>query len=99
MTYSVDFREKAIEFMDDGHTGKELYETLHIRSNEVMKWRRLLKETGSLEPRRRKTRPEKINLQKLRQVIEKKPDASLSDIAKEFNCTKQAVFYALKRLG
>jgi len=98
MAYSVDFRKRAIAFMDEGHTGKQLYEAFKIWPSEVNKWRKLLEETGSLEPKYRKTRKRKIDLQKLQQAIERKPDAYLSELAKEFNCTDPAIHYALKRL-
>jgi len=98
MAYSVDFRKRAIAFMDEGHTGKQLYAAFKIWPSEVSKWRKLLEETGSLEPKYRKTRRGKIDLQKLQQAIERKPDAYLSELAKEFNCTDQAIHYALKRL-
>jgi len=84
--------------MDKGHTGKELRETFGIYPSEVNKWRKLLKETGSLEPKYPKMRAGKINLKKLEKVVEERPDAYLHELAKEFGCTKQAVFYALKRL-
>jgi transposase len=98
MAYSVDFRKRAIAFMDEGHTGKQLYEAFKIWPSEVNRWRKLLKKTGSLEPQYPETRDGKIDLQKLQQAIERKPDAYLSELAKEFNCTKQAIHYALKRL-
>jgi len=84
--------------MDAGHTGKELYEAFKIYPSEVNKWRKLLKETGSLKPQYRKTRARKIDLKKLEQAIKDRPDAYLSELAEEFGCTKQAIFYALKRL-
>ena len=98
MAYSIDFRKRAIAFMDEGHTGKELREAFKVWPSEVNKWRKLLEETGSLQPRYRKTRKRKIDLQKLQQAIERKPDAYLSELAKEFNCTDSAIHYALKRL-
>jgi transposase len=98
MAYSIDFRKRAIAFMDEGHTGKELREAFKIWPSEVNKWRKLLEETGSLKPKYRKTRKRKIDLQKLQQAIERKPDAYLSELAKEFNCTDSAIYYALKRL-
>ena len=84
--------------MDKGHTGKELREAFGIYPSEVNKWRKLLKETGSLGPKYPKRRAGKIDLEKLEKVVEERPDAYLHELAKEFGCTKQAVFYALKRL-
>lgn len=98
MAYSIDFRERAIAFINKGHTGKELYEAFKIYPSEVNKWRKLLKETGSLKPQYSKTRVRKINLQNLKQAVEEQPDAYLYELARKFGCTKQAIFYALKRL-
>lgn len=98
MAYSVDFRRKAIEFMDKGHTGKELKEVFGIYPSEIAKWRKLLAETGSLEPQYKETRAGKIDMSKLQKAVEERPDAYLSELAKQFDCTKQAIYYALKRL-
>lgn len=98
MAYSVDFRRKAIEYMDKGHTGKELKEVFGIYPSEISKWRKLLAQTGSLDPQYKETRAGKIDMTKLEKAVEERPDAYLSELAKEFGCTKQAIFYALKRL-
>ena len=98
MAYSEDFRRRAIEFMDEGHTGKELYEAFKIFPSTVYSWRKLLEKTNSLDPQYPKTRKGKIDLKKLEQALERKPDATLSELAKIFDCKKQSVFVALKKL-
>jgi transposase len=98
MAYSVDFRKKAIEFMDKGHSTKELKEVFGIYPSEIGKWRKLLAQTGSLAPQYRETRAGKINMEELEKAVEERPDAYLSELAEQLGCTKQGVFYALKRL-
>ena len=98
MAYSIDFRKAAIEYWQNGHSKEELYEAFKIYPSSVYTWLRHEVETGSLKPSYRKTRNRKINLEKLRQAVERKPDAYLSELAKQFDCTEQAIFYALKRL-
>jgi len=98
MAYSKDFRKRAIEFMDEGHTGEELYEAFKIWPSSVARWRKLLERTGSLNPEYRETRKRKIDLNELERALERKPDATLSELARLFNCTKQAIDAALKRL-
>ena len=92
MAYSKDFRERAIAYKDEGHTYEELYAAFKIRPATLLRWRKKLEETGSLEPQYRKTRKRKIDLGKLQQAVEEKPDAYLSELAKLFDCTEQAVF-------
>jgi transposase len=99
MAYSTDFRKRAIAFMDEGHTGKELYSAFKVWPSEVNNWRKLLEETGSLKPKYRKTRLRKIDLEKLQQAVERKPDSYLKELAKPFDCSEQAVWAALKKLN
>jgi transposase len=98
MAYSVDFRKRAIDYMDEGHTAKELYASFKVYPSEINKWRKLLEKTGSLEPQYPKTRKGKIDLAKLEQALERKPDLTLPELAKMFDCTKQSVYAALKKV-
>jgi transposase len=99
MAYSLDFRKRALDFMDEGHTYAQLYESFKIYPAAIEDWRKLLEETGSLKPKYRKTRKGKIDKEALKRAVEEKPDAYLSELAKLFDCTEQAVFYALKKLN
>lgn len=98
MAYSIDFRERAIEYMDEGHTGKELYESFKIFPSNIDRWRKLFEKTNSLDPKYKKTRKRKIDLANLEQAIERKPDITLPELAKMFGCTKQAIHAALKKI-
>ena len=51
-----------------------------------------------MEPQYRETRKSKIDMAKLSEAVERKPDATLAELASKFGCTESAVFYALKRL-
>ena len=62
MAYSIDFRKATINFMDKGHTEKELLEVFGIYASNVRKWRKLLEQTNSLTPLYKKTRKRKIDL-------------------------------------
>lgn len=97
MSYNIDYRKAAMEFKENGHTFKQLKEVFKITSQTYYNWVELQKRTGSLEIRKNETRKRKIDLTKLKQAIEEKPDAYLYELAKPFGCTIQAVFYALKK--
>ena len=98
MAYSIDFRERALAYMEEGHTYKELYEAFKIYPSAISKWRKLYAETGSLKAQYQETRSRKIDKEKLLRAVEERPDAYLSELAKPFDCTEQAVFYALQKL-
>jgi transposase len=98
MAYSEDFRRRAIEYLNEGHTYEELYEAFKIYPSRISEWRKLYESSGTLKPKYKKTRKRKIDLVKLEKAVEKKPDAYLSELAVQFNCTEPAVFYALKKI-
>jgi transposase len=99
MAYSEDFRRAAIKYWQTGHSESELYEAFGIYPARIYEWLKLEERTGSLQPNYPKTRKRKIDLEKLQEAVERKPDAYLSELAKQFDCTEQAIFYALKKLN
>jgi len=98
MAYSVDFREKAIEYWEKGRTKEQLYDAFGIYPSRINEWKKLLRETGSLNPQYRETRCRKIDPEELKQALERKPDATLPELAKQFDCAKQSIDYRLKTL-
>jgi len=98
MAYSKDFRKAAIAYMDKGHSEEELREAFGIYGSRVREWRKLLGKTGSLESQYRETRESKIDMEELAAALERKPEATLAELAKPFGVTEQAIHYALERL-
>jgi len=97
MAYSIDFRKRAIAYIESGHTGKELYEAFGIRLVTVRKWQQLEESTNSLAPQYRKTRKGKIDVAQLRAAVERTPDITLPELGQMFDCTKQSIAVALKK--
>jgi len=87
MAYSEDYRKRAIEYKDSGHTFGELREAFKIPP-------------GTYYDRKvKRQRRRKIDREKLRQAVAEKPDAYLRELAEQFSCTATAVFYMLRKLG
>jgi len=84
--------------MNEGHSQKELYEAFKIYPSTLNDWRKLLAETGSLEPQYAKEKKGKIDLKKLEAELERKPDLTLPELAKIFGCKKQSIHAALKKV-
>jgi transposase len=88
-----------MDYIDDGHTIKETSEVFKIGTTTIKEWKKLRAETGSLNTRPHERKNTKIDSDRLVSYINEHPDSYLFEIAEVFNCTAQAVFYALKRLG
>jgi transposase len=97
MTYSLDLRKKALQYLDKVGDRKKVAEAFGITLRTLAGWIRRKRE-NCLAPKPRKCSPSLIDSQRLQSFVREHPDAYLREIAEEFGSTLQAVFYALKRL-
>ena len=97
MTYSTDYKRRAVEYKREGHTFKELEEVFKISSVTYYRWAKEY-ENGFEKHTIPRERLRKIDKEKLKQAVEENPNFYLREFAALFECTPQAVFYALKKL-
>jgi transposase len=97
-SYSVDLRERVLQYLEKNKNREAASRLFQVGVATIYRWLSRKKEKGNVEPLRRPYVYKKIDDQKLIDYIEKNPDHFLSEIAKHFNLTPQAIFYALKRL-
>jgi transposase len=94
----MDYRRRAVEYKDEGRTFKQLREVFKICSRTYYIWKKRLA-SGYYDKKTKQTRRRKIDKEKLREAVKNKPDAYLWELAEQFDCSAQAVFVALKKLG
>jgi transposase len=99
MSYSEDFRQQVLSHIDTGATIEEVSKLFSVGTSSIKRWKRNRKETGTVMGPGRPKGPYKIDNDKLKQYLEKHPDAFLDEIAAHFSVTTPAVFVALKRLN
>ena len=99
--YSLEFRTRAVEALNQGLSRKKIAEIFKISTKTLYNWEKLLKQTGGLEckklPSVRSTR--KITPEKLLAYLEKYPDHYLTEIAKAFGVKASSVGAAMKKFG
>jgi len=98
MTYSEDLRQKAIGYVESGHTQIEAATVFGVTSRTIWNWIQR-KKNGLLKPKSYERPPRKINTERLIQFLKENPDAYLREIAEEFQVDPSAIFYACKRLN
>jgi transposase len=98
MSYDIKYRQRAIEYWEAGHSKTETASVFKVGTTTLQTWKSQLKETGTLEPKKRSATWRKIDPEKLKEILERQPDAYLKEIAKEFGCSDVAVLKALRRL-
>ena len=97
MAYSIDFKKRAVAYKQEGHTFKQLRMAFGIPSETYYDWKEKL-ENGNYEIKIKRERKRKIDKEKLRQAVAENPDVLLKELARQFNCTATAIFYALEKL-
>jgi len=98
MAYDIKFREKVLSYIDKGYTVEEAHKVYEIGTTTIKRWRKLRKETGSLQDAPKEKWHKKIDPDKLTVYYEENPDSYLSEAAEHFACTTTAIFKARKRL-
>ena len=98
MSYDIKYRQRVIDYLNEGHTYRETAETFKVSTFTLQTWKSQLKETGTLAPKKRKETWRKINPDKLRKYVEEHPDAYQHEIAAAFGVRLYAIQKALKRL-
>ena len=97
MAYSIDLRERVINFVNAGHTQEEASKIFDVGTTTIKRWKSMLSETGSLENKPLNRVSSIFESEKLNAYIKKNPDALLKDIAEHFNGSISGAFYALER--
>ena len=98
MSYDIKYRQRAIAYWQEGHSKKETSAVFKVGTTTLQTWKSQLKESGTLEPKKRKETWRKIEPKKLKEYLERYPDAYLKEMAEEFGCSDVAILKALRRL-
>lgn len=98
MSYDIKLRQRAIEYWEEGHSKRATAAVFKVSATTLQNWKAQLKESGSLEPRKRRETWRKIDPSRLTEYVRQHPDAYLKEIAEEFGCTDVAVLAALRRM-
>lgn len=101
MAYSIEIREKALEYLARCNDAAKVAEAFGIARDTVYVWRRLKDKTGSVakKPVDCSKRRRIINDEVLLAYPAEHPDAYLSEMAALFDCSVNAVHKRLKGLN
>ena len=94
MPYSLDFRQKVMNFVENGGTITKAAHTFGIGIASIYRW--LSRPTWSAI--KVKSRQRKLDGKELEKDVKQNPESKLLDRAKKFGVNPTAIFYALKRM-
>jgi transposase len=98
--YSIDFRERAIEYVSECHGDRsEVCRVFNIAASTLQNWITLKKKMGNLSSKRKGSRPWKLDHDAVIKHVETHSDSTLKEIADVFSTGKSAIDYILKKNG
>ena len=97
MAYSIDFRQRVLEYISEGNTQEKASKIFKIGTMTIKRWKRLLSETGGLSIRVSEREGWVYNADKLREYIRENPQAYLREIAEHFGGSIPGAANALAR--
>lgn len=99
-SYSLDLRERAVAFIDEGGSKADACQIFKIGHNTIYLWIRQRKQRGSIKPKvRGKYKVRLLDDDKLLCHVKAHPDATLMEIANVFGVSHVAIWKALRRLN
>ena len=97
MAYSIDYRKRVLEYLEEGHTQAEAKKVFKVGITTIKEWKKLLSETGSLEKRPLDRESRVYKSDELSAYMEEHPQALLKEIAKHFGGSTSGANSALAR--
>ena len=99
MAYSLDYRKRALELLEEGKSCSEVSELLGVDRKTLYSWRKRNEagQLGASYPSKRGAY--KLDEAAIKTHLKKHPDAYLSELAGVAGGSVQGVRHALKRMG
>ncbi len=94
MTYSLDFRQKVIDYIESGGKITTATKVFGIGRASIYRWL----ERKELEATKVKHRHRKLDWKELEKYIQQNPDVKLKLIAEKFGVSTTAIWAALKKM-
>ncbi|MDK4679382.1 IS630 transposase-related protein [Kingella negevensis] len=98
MAYSIDLREKALNYYKQSNNASKVAKTYGISRNTLYLWIKLEEQTGSLKHQVKGQNATKLDTQALKQYIEQNPDAYLYERAEMFSCSTSTIFLCAQKI-
>jgi len=94
MTYSLDFRQRVVSFIEEGGSQKDAMRIFNIFHNTIYRWQT----SADLRPKSHGSRRRKIDPVALARHVKEYSDAKLSERAAHFGVHTSAIWYQLRKM-
>jgi len=96
LPYSIDLRSRVIDLLKSGKTQLFISNLLDISTKTIQRWCKLQKQGNIAHKKPIRTRPRKVNYEKIIEYIDKNPDKTQDEVGEHFGI--QDVWYIIKKM-
>jgi transposase len=97
--YSIDLRQKVIEFITQGNTQKLATQVFNLNKATVNRWWLRHKKEGHIRPRKNLGKTPKVTMDAFEIYIAQNLNFTTADMGKYFNISSAGAFYWLRKFG
>lgn len=97
--YSIDLREKVIEFISKGNTQRLATKIFNLNKATVNRWWRRHIEEGHINPRKNLGKKPKVMEEEFKLYITQNSNFTTAEIGKHFGMSAPGALYWLRKLG
>lgn len=98
-SYSKDFRDKVMSYVNKGNSCNSAAVKFEITANTVRNWKMRYKSEGHYSSRKVGGKKARVSPEDIESYIKANPNFILSEMGKYFNMTAPGALYWLKKLG
>ena len=98
-SYSQDFRQKVMSYVERGHSCNQASIKFEISANTVRNWYKRYQSEGHYLAKKVGGKKGRVTSQDVASYIESNPNFILSDMGKHFKMSAVGAHYWLKKLG
>lgn len=100
MSYDAQFRLRVVNNILEGMSWDEAERIFQVSRDSIYRWLKEYKKEGCFKPKIRKLhRVRKVDPALLKAAIEKTPDATLKELASQFDTWPSVVDYHFRKMG
>ena len=97
--YSIDLRQKVIEFIKQGKTQKSAAKIFNLNKATVNRWWLRHKREGHILPRKNLGKKASVSKVEFESYVRSNPTFTTADMGKHFNISSPGALYYLKKFG
>lgn len=97
--YSIDLRQKVIEFIGQGNTQRLATKIFNINKATVNRWWLRHKNEGHIRPRKNLGKKPKVTEEEFKVYVTQNRNFTTVDMGRYFNISSSGAFYYLRKFG